>query len=386
MRKFLATLAMTGAMVAASADDKKPADEKKAVEAKKVEDKGEKVAPPKKKRTEPTLKAGDKAPAFKADKWLQGAEVNEFASGKIYVVEFWATWCGPCIVMMPHMSEMQAEFKDKGVTFIGYTHKDKNGNTEEKVSAFVTKRGPALGYTFAYSDGNDTYENWMAAAGQNGIPCCFVVDKTGNIAYIGHPMFLDVVLPKVVDGSWKAEDSAKEVDAVEKEVDEVFKAIGGRGDAADGLAALAAFEKKYPGLSKIPYFVSPKLNLMIKAKKYDDVAILARNLITRGTKAQDDMLLGQVAAVLRSPDAKDQKALVGLSVKAAEAALKLGGDKDVRSLLGAAQSYFAAGEKAKAKEYGQKAVDAADERLKPQVERMVKAFDDEKKDEKKDQK
>ena len=73
------------------------------------------------KKPEPSLKVGDPAPALKATKWLQGTEVKSFEKGKIYIVEFWATWCGPCIVMMPHMSEMQEEYKDKSVTFIGYT-------------------------------------------------------------------------------------------------------------------------------------------------------------------------------------------------------------------------------------------------------------------------
>src|SRR5258708_35811404 len=107
------------------------------------------------KKPEASLKVGDPAPKLKADKWLQGSEVTEFASGKVYVVEFWATWCGPCIVMMPHMSEMQAEYRDKGVTFIGFSAKDTNGNTKEKVEAFVTKRGPKLGYTFAFADNRD---------------------------------------------------------------------------------------------------------------------------------------------------------------------------------------------------------------------------------------
>ena len=70
----------------------------------------------------------------------------------MYVVEFWATWCGPCIVMMPHMSHLQQEYRDKGVTFIGFTAKDDRSNTREKVTKFVEKRGPKLKYTFAYAD------------------------------------------------------------------------------------------------------------------------------------------------------------------------------------------------------------------------------------------
>src|SRR5205809_3312138 len=93
------------------------------------------------KKAEVTLKVGDRALALKADKWLQGDEVKAFEPGKVYLVEFWATWCGPCISAMPHLAQLQAQYKDKGVTFIGYSSKDPN-NSAEQVAAFVAKRGP----------------------------------------------------------------------------------------------------------------------------------------------------------------------------------------------------------------------------------------------------
>jgi len=189
------------------------------------------------KKPEASLKVGDPAPALKPTKWLQGTEVKEFAKDHVYVVEFWATWCGPCIVMMPHMSDLQAQYKGK-VTFIGFTSKDNNGNNQEKVSAFVEKRGPKLGYTFAYADDRDTNDAWMKAAGQGGIPCCFVVGKGGNIAYIGHPMYLDVVLPKVVEGTWAVGD-VEALAKVEKDVGKVFDSF--RGDAEASLKAIAEF-------------------------------------------------------------------------------------------------------------------------------------------------
>src|SRR5262249_6884576 len=204
------------------------------------------------KKPEASLKVGDPAPQLRATKWLQGTEVKEFAPGKVYVVEFWATWCGPCIVMMPHMGEMQAEYRDKGVTFIGFSAKDPN-NTMEKVSAMVEKRGKKLGYTFAYADDRETYDAWMKAAGQNGIPCSFVVGKDGKIAYIGHPMYLDVVLPKVVAGTWKGADEAEAMKKVEEDVNAAFKALNDK-DAEASLKALADFEAKYPAMHDVPYF------------------------------------------------------------------------------------------------------------------------------------
>src|SRR5262245_58957435 len=237
MRTLFAAGLLLGLALCVEAQDAKPA---------KIQ-----AAPGQPEKPEVTLKVGDPAPPLKGTKWLQGKEVKEFAKDHVYVVEFWATWCGPCIVMMPHMAELQNEYKGKA-TFIGFTAKDPN-NSEEKVTAMVSKRGPKLGYTFVYAEDRGTYDAYMRAAGRGGIPCCFVVGKDGKIAFIGHPMYLDIVLPKVVAGKWTADDVAQ-LDKVEADVNAVFKAIN-TPDAEAGLKALADFEKKYPPLAHIPYFV-----------------------------------------------------------------------------------------------------------------------------------
>src|SRR5438034_9788002 len=161
-------------------------------------------------KTQPTLRAGDPPPPLKATKWMTGPEVMAFEPGQVYVVEFWATWCGPCVVMMPHLGDLQEELGPKGVTVIGFTAKDP-GNTAEKVVQFVGKRGDKLGYTIAYADDRETYEAYMKAAGQSGIPCSYVIGRDGKIAFIGHPLFLDEVLPKVLAGTWDPATGAAEL-------------------------------------------------------------------------------------------------------------------------------------------------------------------------------
>jgi thiol-disulfide isomerase/thioredoxin len=318
------------------------------------------------------LKVGDPAPKLKVDHWLQGAEVTEFAPGKIYVVEFWATWCGPCIAIMPHMGELQSEFRDKGVTFIGFSAWDEN-NTYSAVSSFVAKRGLKLGYTFAFADDRETYNAWMKAAGQQGIPCCFVVDRAGKIAYIGHPMYLDLILAKVVAGTWSDQDM-KALPAIEAEVNGVLDALR-KQDAEAGLKALAGLDSKYPELSKIPYFSMPRIGLLMYTKKYSEAKQAAEAALAKALKQEDISALQQLSMALRSPALKEQKELADVAVQVAEAGLKAAGDKDIMALINVAETYFAAGNTAKAREYGALAIAAAPTpQQKQNLEKRVKMY------------
>ncbi len=154
------------------------------------------------------LIVGDPAPPISIAKWVQGEPVSKFSKDKIYVVEFWATWCGPCLKSMPHIAALQAEYGDKA-TFIGVTAED-----DEEVSDFMgqtahggKKWSEVLTYRIALDQRRQTNAAYMDAAGQDGIPCAFIVGKTGNVEWIGHPMEIDDPLKQIVEGTWDAESA-----------------------------------------------------------------------------------------------------------------------------------------------------------------------------------
>ncbi len=342
------------------ADDRKPALDE--------------IQPPKEKPAV-SLKPGDPAPPLKVSRWLQGDAVKAFEKDKVYVVEFWATWCGPCIAVMPHLSELQTQYKNKGVAVIGFTAADPK-NTEDQVAAFVKERGPKLKYTFAFADDAVTMDTWMKAAGREGIPCSFVVDKAGKIAYTGHPMYLDLVLPKVVAGTATAREVGEELAKVQTEFGTVSETLAR--DPKAGLVALHEFETRYPPLSDFLPSVRARLSYLPKYGKPGEAKEYAEKLVAKATERGDRGALRMVASILRLGDGKDSPELLAVAVRAAEAEARLAGDKDAEALLNLATVHLAAGDRAKTREYARKAVEAAADgprELRLSVERDAKALE-----------
>lgn len=162
-------------------------------------------------QSEPTLKPGSAAPKLDVEKWVQGDAVKSFETDKVYVVEFWATWCGPCVESIPHLNEIARKNKDKGVVVIGVNAMDGN---EKKIAKMIQKMGTNMTYRIAI-DKKDKEgagvmaSSWLEAFGLPGIPVSFVVGKDGKIVWGGRPQIgLDRVVEAVLAGNFDAKKEA----------------------------------------------------------------------------------------------------------------------------------------------------------------------------------
>lgn len=134
------------------------------------------------------LAPGAAAPAFTPEKFMKGERFTSFEPGRVYVVEFWATWCGPCVRAMPHLTELQKANPELTVVGVaGFERGESPGQNEAKVADFLAKRADEVGFAIALDTDGSMSTDWMRAARRNGIPCSFVVGKDGKIAYIGSP-------------------------------------------------------------------------------------------------------------------------------------------------------------------------------------------------------
>lgn len=149
---------------------------------------------------------GKEAPDFTCETWF-GSDKKSLSDfkGNVVVIDFWATWCGPCRVAMPGMNKMYSELKDQGLEVIGLTrvYKDREGNVSagylpESEGEIVKVRRvdgldeegyvkhigefrdiSGIGYAFAVGAAED-FQNY----GVTGIPQMVIVDKHGKVAMV----------------------------------------------------------------------------------------------------------------------------------------------------------------------------------------------------------
>ena len=162
-------------------------------------------------RPKPTLVTGSPvglAAVAKAE-WIQGEAPTGFEDDKVYVFECWATWCGPCIAVIPHVNELHKKYYDKGLRIFGMNVWE---DGLEKVQNFVKNKGDGMSYPVAYTGKGSDFENhWLKAAGVTGIPRAFVVRK-GKLEFTCHPSQLsEKIVESLLEGDEGAKKAAEEI-------------------------------------------------------------------------------------------------------------------------------------------------------------------------------
>ena len=113
------------------------------------------------------------APEF-AIKNLSGEKVSlDNYKGKVVLLDFWATWCKPCVTSMPELQKLHAKYADKGLIVLGVSIDEKGAKV---VKPFIEKR------KFSYPIALDSSDKpaWKSYR-VKGVPALFLIDKEGDI-------------------------------------------------------------------------------------------------------------------------------------------------------------------------------------------------------------
>jgi len=307
----------------------------------------------------PSLSIGDPAPALRFDAWIKGAEIDGIAPGKVHVIEFWATWCGPCIAVMPHLTELQKRHPDVVVVSVAASERGKDEAAKlSKVRGFVEKKGDVMGYRVVYAgDPTKMAEPWMRAAGQSGIPCAFIVDASSKVAWIGHPAEMDAPLEQVLAGRWDVAAARKAFDAEQagmvamREISMAMRAARTSGDYAPVVARIKAELERAP---------SDRLKLQLvnvlagPADKPAEAWRYGEEVYDSGRA--DASLMNALAWMIVDPEGGVEEPNLDLALKAAEAASAASARNDGAILDTLARVHFRKGDVARAIELQKEAL------------------------------
>ena len=318
------------------------------------------------------LAIGDPNPGLRLAKFVKGDEVTAPLKDDVTVVEFWATWCGPCRAGMPHISELQREYGDK-VRFIGVTRED-----EDVVTKFLGSVAPGgktwdevIDYRLALDDGNWTNNAYMRAANQNGIPCAFIVGQDGIVEWIGHPGSIDQPLKQIVDGSWDRQAAVAEFKQ-QAMFDKYAQKLNGMLRSGNFDAALSLLDEmeESSGGKSMP-LLNNRLMILMMADRAEEASSVRGELIEA---AWDDatVLNGVAWETATADNATDLE----LALKAAKRASEIREDKDAAILDTLARCHYELGQLDEAIKVQQKAVDLDSNRQ--EITEALKRYQDEK--------
>ena len=139
---------------------------------------------------------------------ISGAEISmPSLRGKVVVVDFWATWCGPCVAEMPKMKEVYTKYHDKGVEFIGVSldHSRDEGGFD-KLKAFVAENEIPWPQ---YYQGDGWESEFSLGLGINSIPTVFLVDQKGKLFSVDAGGKLEALILELMNRKAPKDDGAE---------------------------------------------------------------------------------------------------------------------------------------------------------------------------------
>lgn len=362
------------------------------------------------------LTIGSKAPSLDVEHWVQNGKgkfkpVKKFEDGKVYVVEFWATWCGPCIASMPHLSELQKNYAEKGVQIVSISDEDletvetflkrevnapakeeeaddddkKEGDKKEKEEdsdAPKTYADVTAGYCLTTDPDGSSQKDYMQAAQQNGIPTAFIVGKKGVIEWIGHPMEMDEPLAAVVDDKWDRAAYIAEFKAKQEAQLKMSKLFGmlNAGKTKEAMKIIDSLIEETKQPQEKRQFQMLKLQVLLQGDDKDAAADFSAAVLE--DCADDPMMVNQISwAMVQMTEAGQLdnpsvlKAALKVTIEAAEKA-----DAESRAAIQdtLAHLHFLTGDIEKAIEVQKKAIEGAGEEMKEELKAYLEKLEAEK--------
>lgn len=304
------------------------------------------------------LTIGDTAPPLSAERWFRGTERDAVTEGRVTLVEFWATWCGPCIAVMPHISELSDTLGPEGLDVVAVSL-DRGENAGQLVETFLEERSEIVSFEVMLDDG-ETNRTWFEAAGLRGIPSSFVVAQDGRIAWIGHPMTpatqgdgyeLDRVIKGLLAGTYDIDDQASAASETEAEkasiaarVEELSAKMGELWSSGDRRGVLGYIDQIIEiDAANAHDLAQRKIEILLYELGDASEALAAARALLEGPYAEDSSMM-LIMAALFSGAADPGDGGRAFAVATAREVVSMTDGTEPNSLVVLAEAQFASGE------------------------------------------
>jgi len=197
------------------------------------------------RRSAPTLRIGDPAPPLVISEWLQGEPLGELGGGRAVLVDFWASWCAPCVASFERTSRL-ADRHPGSLQVVMITSLDME-NSLGAIRRTMGEEAQHLRAVVAVDDGYRTADAYRRASRESALPRSFLIDQQGRIAWIGHPAFAEGPVEAVINGTWDlaaARQADGELRQYRQHADQLRQAIDDARARGDDDAMLAAMRER----------------------------------------------------------------------------------------------------------------------------------------------
>ena len=244
--------------------------------------------------------------------WVQGEGPKTFEPGKVYIFECWATWCGPCIGMIPHVNELHKKYYDKGLRVYGM---DVWEDEKDKVEKFVKKKSSEMTYPVAFTGGGSAFEKeWLVASGAEAIPHAFIVRNGKLLAATEASRLTDSLIESLLSGDEGAKKAADTIISAQKNqkktdaLSDEIKSLAKKNDAEKMGELLKELKDLDPGHPEIGTL---ELRVLLAAKDWPAAVTALNELPASESRRSFVSMNGWATARLRNNYSEDFiKALV----------------------------------------------------------------------------